>query len=469
MKFWVKLDLSILVMISVILSCSRFLIIRQNFTNSIERTASQSANQSMLERYHLESSMVDAIARGEEITNEKIIEAMQSLYLYVADNSEKVALYNQNHEKIFSNFDKIDVTPLEELFCQETDIYVLRKIENQHYLFFSSYWSINNEMIYIIHIYDVTAVYRERDRQMLDTIVADVIILGVSSIFISIFSLFLTRPIHQLNEASKKIASGQIHERVSVKSKDEIGELANSFNQMAGQIEHKINSLNLSIQQKSDFMNGFTHELKTPMTAIMGYADLLRFKKCDEEVTSKALNYIYSEAKRLEMLSHKLMCLMSLSEERIEPEKIVIHDFLEKMSQKIVLDKYELKLEIEPAIVKADKELLEVVIRNLVENSRKAEPKKEYILVRGNHISKDKYRILVIDTGKGIPKEHVERVTEDFYMVDKSRSRQNGGSGIGLSLCQKILEQHHTKLKIESVENEGTTVSFHLEVAANEN
>ena len=437
--------------------------------NSIERTASQSVNQNLLERYHLESNMVDAITRGEEMTSEKIMESIEDLYGYMESHSEKVALYDENHEKIFSNFDKMDGIELDELFNQETDMYVLRKLENQHYLFFSSYWSVNNEMIYIIHIYDVTAVYKERDRQMLDTIVADVIILSVASIFISIFSLFLTRPIHQLNEASKKIASGQIHERVSVKSKDEIGELANSFNQMAEQIEHKINSLSLSIQQKSDFMNGFTHELKTPMTAIMGYADLLRFKKCDAEVTSKALNYIYSEAKRLEMLSQKLMCLMSLSEERIELEKIAIQDFLEKVLQKIVLDEYELKLEIEPAIVKADKELLEVVIRNLVENSRKAEPKERFILVEGKRVGEKQYRISVIDTGKGIPKEHVERVTEDFYMVDKSRSRQNGGSGIGLSLCQKILEQHHTKLSIESEENQGTTVSFVLEVAEHEN
>ena len=174
--------------------------------NSIERTASQSVNQNLLERYHLESNMVDAITRGEEMTSEKIMESIEDLYGYMESHSEKVALYDENHEKIFSNFDKMDGIELDELFNQETDMYVLRKLENQHYLFFSSYWSVNNEMIYIIHIYDVTAVYKERDRQMLDTIVADVIILSVASIFISIFSLFLTRPIHQLNEASKKIA-----------------------------------------------------------------------------------------------------------------------------------------------------------------------------------------------------------------------------------------------------------------------
>ncbi|MCI8833543.1 MAG: hypothetical protein HFJ19_05055 [Clostridia bacterium] len=75
-----------------------------------------------------------------------------------------------------------------------------------------------------------------------------------------------------------------------------------------------------------------------------------------------------------------------------------------------------------------------------------------------------KYRISVIDNGRGIPKEHIKRVTEDFYMVDKSRSRKNGGSGIGLSLCKKIIELHESKLNIESEENVGTNVYFDLKL-----
>lgn len=75
-----------------------------------------------------------------------------------------------------------------------------------------------------------------------------------------------------------------------------------------------------------------------------------------------------------------------------------------------------------------------------------------------------KYRISVIDKGRGIPKQHIERVTEDFYMVDKSRSRENGGSGIGLSLCKKIIELHNSKINIESEEGIGTTVYFDLDI-----
>ena len=75
-----------------------------------------------------------------------------------------------------------------------------------------------------------------------------------------------------------------------------------------------------------------------------------------------------------------------------------------------------------------------------------------------------KYRISVIDKGRGIPKQHIERVTEDLYMVDKSRSRENGGSGIGLSLCKKIIELHNSKINIESEEGIGTTVYFDLDI-----
>ena len=171
------------------------------------------------------------------------------------------------------------------------------------------------------------------------------------------------------------------------------------------------------------------------MTAIVGYADLLRLKKCDEETSRRAIQYIYSEAKRLEKLSFKLMKLMSLSNENIEITFFEITDFIQKIvnSENFILTENKIELDIEKASVIGDKELLEVVVRNLIENSNKAEPKDKKILIRGKKI-KNKYRIFVIDKGKGIPKEHLERITEDFYMVNKAR---NDGSGIGLSVKKK--------------------------------
>lgn len=317
--------------------------------------------------------------------------------------------------------------------------------------------------MYIVNIYDITQIYEERNRQLKETMLADVIIIVVASIFISIFSKILTRPIEKLNEASKKISSGKYTERVDIKTNDEIGELANSFNIMTQEIENKINSLNLSIKQKDDFVIGFSHEIKTPMTAIIGYSDLLRMKKCSEEVTAKSVNYIYSEAKRLEELSYKLLSLMELSENKIELKTIEINKCIERILKKIVFEDINIKINLQEAKVKTDENLLDVVIRNLVQNAIKAEPKDKNVFIEGELLD-NKYRISIVDFGKGIPKEHIERVTEDFYMVDKSRSREKGGTGIGLSLCNKILNLHNSNLHIESEEGIGTKVYFELEV-----
>lgn len=376
-----------------------------------------------------------------------------------------VALYTEEYEKIYSNFDNIESLDINPILNQETDIYYTRKINNQHYMLFSTHWSIDNKNMYIVNAYNIDSIYQERDRQLSIILFADIIILIISSIVIYVFSVILTKPINTLNKTSKKIASGKFSERVNIKSKDEIGELAESFNSMANQVENKITELNNLVKQKDDFINGFTHELKTPMTAIIGYADLLRFKKCDEEVSQKALNYIYAEAKRLENLSFKLMKLMSLSDENIEMSVIEVSDFINKIAraETYLLNENKLEIDIENAKIVGDSELLEVVIRNLVENANKAEPKDNKILIKGERLPNKKYKISVIDKGKGIPKEHIERVTEDFYMVDKSRSRTNGGSGIGLSLVKKILKLHDSDIYIESEENIGTTVYFELE------
>lgn len=460
MKFWIKLMVSIIMITSIILSISRYIVVRQNFINSVKVTVAQCTDQYNLERYNLESNIINNIKVGEEIDINTIIENIEAMYGYI-ENANMIGVFDGNREKIFSNFEDIDYLNIDFLFNESSDKYCFRKVKDKNYMIFSYYLSINKVNLYIINIYDVTSIYQERNRQVKEIMYVDIIILLISSFFISIFSIFLTKPINKLNDMSKKISSGNFNERIDVKSNDEIGELANNFNIMADEIENKINLLNLSIKQKDDFINAFTHEIKTPMTVIMGYSDLLRLKKCDEKVTNKALNYIYSESKRLEELSYKLLKLMSLSEEKIELEYIEIKSFIEKVISKIILDEVEIKIDMEKERIQSDESLLEVVIRNLVQNAYKSEPKDNIILIKGRRVKNNKYKISIIDKGKGIPKEHVNRVIEDFYMVDKSRS---GGSGIGLSLCNKILNLFNSKINIISEENEGTEVYFELEV-----
>lgn len=463
MKFWIKLMLGIVIIISIILSFSRYITVRQNFINSLEKEVKQNSNKHRLERYYIDSNIVSKIQQGEEFTDDHLIEYIKSLYSYMENDLESVEIYAEDMSQIFSNFEQTGYLGIQNLFDKENDRYIIREIKNRNYMVFCSYCTVSNVSIYIVNIYDITSIYDERLRQLKDIMFADIIVLIISSVVVAVFSIVLTRPIEELNKLTKEISSGDFKKRVKVRTNDEIGELADSFNKMTEKIENQINSLELSIKQKDDFISGFSHEIKTPMTAIIGYSDLLRLKNCSDDVRIPALNYIYSESKRLEELSYKLLSLMELSEDKIEFKVVKIKDFIEKVCRKIVLDNVEIKLDLEEAKVPIDENLLEIVIRNLVQNAKKAEPKDNCVHILGNR-EEDKYIVSVIDNGIGIPKEHIQRVTEDFYMVDKSRSRKNGGTGIGLSLCKKILEFHNSKINIESEENVGTRVFFELEV-----
>lgn len=382
MKFWIKLMLGIVIIISIILSFSRYITVRQNFINSLEKEIKENANKHKLSRYYLDSNIIAKIQQGEEFTEEHMYEYIKSLYEYMEDDIESVEIYTEDNVKIISTFGKshkLKIDNIDELLDKEVDKYIIREIENENYMIFSSYYTVSNFSIYIVNIYDITSIYNERARQLKDVMYTDFIVLAISSIVIAVFAKFLTKPIEELNSITKKISSGNFKERVNVKANDEIGELANSFNKMAEEIENKINSLNLSIKQKDDFISGFSHEIKTPMTAIIGYSDLLRLKNYDDEVRIPALNYIYSESKRLEELSYKLLSLMEISEDKIEFKVLNIKDFIEKTCKKIILDNIDLKLDLEEAKVKIDENLLEVVMRNLIQNAKKADPKDNYL------------------------------------------------------------------------------------------
>lgn len=467
MKFWEKLVLFIMTIITIVLSCSRYYMVKSNFLHSIENSKNQNMKQHMLEKYMLESNIIKSIQQGESVTESQVVDYLKSMYTYMKNNSEPVALYDENYEEIYSNINDIDKLDIKEMLNKEKEMYAIRQAEEKNYMLFSSNWSINHKMIYMVNAYDIDDLYEERDRQMKDMLVSNILILVVSAVIISVFSIILIQPIQHLNQMSKKIAFGEFSERVHLRTKDEIGELAESFNKMAKEVQSKMDELHLQVKQKDDFICGFTHELKTPMTAIVGYTDLLRLKKCDEELFQKALYYIHSETKRLEKLSFKLMKLMALTNEKIEVKQIQVVDLMKKVkkAEEMIITKNTLEFDVEPAKIVGDSELLEVVIRNLIENANKAQPKDHKIIVKGEKTKFGTYKIAVIDKGIGIPKEHLGRVTEDFYMIDKARSRKEGGSGIGLSLVTKILNLHYATLHIESEENVGTTVYFELKEA----
>ena len=212
-------------------------------------------------------------------------------------------------------------------------------------------------------------------------------------------------------------------------------------------------------ERRRQLLGSLTHELKTPMTSIIGYSDTLLHVKISEEQQKKALEHINSECRRLERLSGKMMTLIGLyDEDRIHKEPYPVDRLVREVAD---LERYlmqdsqmELLAFSESWECEMDVDLMESLLVNLLDNAIKASKPGSVIELHG-----EKGCIWVRDFGKGIPKEEIPRSTEAFYMVDKSRSRKAGGIGMGLALCQKIAEIHRANLVIESVVGQGTKIS----------
>jgi len=217
------------------------------------------------------------------------------------------------------------------------------------------------------------------------------------------------------------------------------------------------------------FMENFTHELKTPMTSILGYSDMIKNYDLSLAEHDKAADALYFEATRLNNLSAQMLDIFVMQNDEIQLSEISSKELeediripLDTLSRKYGID-YDLKFDTGDFL--GNRELLVTLITNLADNAFKATVnanKTEKVTIAGKMID-TKYYFEVIDNGIGISKEHIKKITEPFYREDKARSRKQGGAGLGLTLCNEIAKRLDTELLFSSVKGCGTTVSFELE------
>ena len=271
---------------------------------------------------------------------------------------------------------------------------------------------------------------------------------------------------------SDNIASGNYGETVDIKTSDrEIYELAESFNSMSMATENALNERKKESERRERFVADFTHEMKTPMTSIIGYADMLMSYELSVEEQRQAAMAIYHEGKRLEQLSKQLLELMVMQNDDVELTPVRLFDIQNRLEQtlRFVSEKYNVSclVRLPDVQVKANDVLLLSLIYNLADNALKASKPGQQVHIFGIQL-KDKVKICVQDAGHGIGKEHMEHLTEAFYREDKARSRKQGGAGLGLSLCKQIADIHNTELKFESEQGKGTLVLFELSLTGDD-
>lgn len=301
---------------------------------------------------------------------------------------------------------------------------------------------------------------------LLGAIVALVIALTIA-FFVS---SSMTSPIREMKEIAQRLSQGDFSRKVRIKSQDELGELGKSLNTMADELQAKMENLKRMDRVRTDFVANVSHELKTPLTLIKGYIETLEDKAIND--TKNAGKFISIIKDHTDRLSNIIDDLLSLSELELSKDSIEKSEFdLKSLLDDILLGfghalaAKQQKLTIEPQgqnfKIKADRDKVEQVFVNLIDNAVKYTNdggRIEICLVEQN----GGIVVTVEDNGIGIPREDLDRVFERFYRVDKARSRQLGGTGLGLGIAKHIVLAHKGEIRIESDVNRGTTVFVRL-------
>lgn len=288
--------------------------------------------------------------------------------------------------------------------------------------------------------------------------------LGLSSLLLP-FTLHRTlKPLRRLTQVSEQIASGSYALRSQVRTQDEVGELSTSFDHMAETVEQKILDLEETARRRELLLGALTHEMKTPMTAIIGFSDSMLSMPLTEEKRMEAAHEIHEAALRTERLSQKMMQLIAMTDcpvivgRRLQTNEL-FQQLQSALKEQLTARQLRLVTQAATGTLYGDADLLFCLLTNLTDNAIKAsQPGQEIRLAATANGSS--YALSVSDQGHGIPEDKIPLVTEPFYRVDKARSRKMGGAGLGLSLCQMIAQVHGGQLQIRSTVGSGTTITM---------
>ena len=469
MKFWKKIFLYSVVLFLLLFSGGGIILIEKihndNLQTAIESAMNMYLNTKSVMDLHIDKFLDLDINNNSSIKN--WVEVTVNGYSTNKANTNCIELYSKDNNMIMSDFDKEIPGQRKEILSAKSDelSFIIRTIDNRKYVFISSIIQLQNKEFKMVISKDIEEVYMQRIENYKFFILLDIMIFIILAIGMYIISKNLTNPLVKLSNISKEIAKGEYSKRVEkTNTLDEIGVLENNFNIMIDVIEDNIKELKFLNESKQRFIDSLNHEIKTPITSIIGYSDLLLKSKVNEEMKIKALSYINSEAKRLESLNSTLLKLILIREEKDEMIKInmneVISNSVSMLSYKLEQKNIKVEMNIEDEQIYADKQLIVVLISNLMDNAIKASYENSEINIYGYIEKNNNYILKIKDYGIGIPKEDIDKVLEPFYMVDKARTRKNNGVGLGLTICSEICKIYNISINIESELNIGTEITL---------
>lgn len=450
MKLFHKVFLCFVILLGIVFEVFGFLLADHAYRNAIEQEKKLAFQEFTHNKFILQSILY--LNPGLLTKDKEEINGIQDSF------TVPVALYGEDKECVLST---IKTQPELPHLNEEDDRIAFRicQEEDASYILVYDLVRQGEDMVYLVTETDISSAVEAQ--KSMSVYVQNICLITLCIGFPVIFLLTrgLTEPIKKISKAARRIAEGRYSERIGVDRKDEIGELAADFDLMAQKVEEKIAELSDAARSKEDFAANFAHELKTPLTSVIGYADMLYQRELPREQVKEAARYIWNEGMRLEALSVKLMDWFVLNKQDFVLQQMSVGELFDQLLPGIDAlcrkSGTALHTEVEVGEIDVEYDLFCTMVTNLIDNAIKADCTD--IEITGKECGAE-YRIYIADNGKGIPPEELGRITEAFYMVDKSRARKQHGAGLGMALVSRISDIHGAKMQIESDGRSGTTI-----------
>jgi signal transduction histidine kinase len=318
--------------------------------------------------------------------------------------------------------------------------------------------------------HEVDLILRPQGLKFLSTVKMTLIWSGIISIIIGIgialiISNFTIKPLKEMERLAKRISKGDYSARVNVKSKDEIGELASSLNYMAEQLTD-------IERMRKKLIQNVSHDLRTPLTSIKGYLELLEDENFTEEEKTKSIETIQKEVERMEKIVKDITKLSIIDSKnyQLNLEKLGLNAVINEITPIVSIEASKKNIEVrtdlsqKEVFITGDKEKIKEILINLLSNALKF-TERGYVKISTIQ-NKNEVSVVIEDTGIGIDPEDLPHIFERFYRGEKSRSQDSLGLGIGLSIVKELVYMQNGDVEVESEKNKGSKFIVKLPAAS---
>ncbi|WP_253203669.1 sensor histidine kinase [Clostridium estertheticum] len=386
--------------------------------------------------------------KGLQSFNYSAFANIEYVTLSVFDENENLVYSSQNDKKDISFHKDTKASPV------ITDL-------NQQVIFVTTKLKLNNKIFFL-----QTSKTLNKENEYLTIFTVIIFIVNLFSLIITLgfgsrASKKMLLPIKNMTKATRAISINALEKRLDVStSHDELKQLAETFNEMLNRIQN-------SYEMQNQFVSDASHELRTPIAVIQGYANMLyRWGKDDKAVLDESISAIKSESYNMQQLVEKLLFLARSDKktQKVYKEDFCINELINEIIKetKLIDVSHEISSDInEELSIYADKNLLKQALRIFIDNSIKYTPIGGTIKLN-SYIKKSNLTIEIIDTGIGIAKDDLPHIFTRFYRCDKSRAKESGGTGLGLSISKWIIGKHNGSILVESKIEMGTKITIGL-------